>query len=290
MVQILQCCAQSSIWVFIAEMDNDSPRFLFDIQNFASKLKIKQSGDDSNFYFFVDNTEQMKSVLRDNNISTERVYPLAQFETEIGTLNHIPFLGCVISSHGNINGAATLNPNKILTCINKIPGLTDGLLLLGQCFAGVFNVPTTSKICVIGASNFCESLSSSHIKGVSWIANIFLYYFSLWFTETQNQDVDGDGNCSILDAYKYASFRTNISLQELKANFSKTFHIWCTGEVEKLYRISNQIINPKEDQNTYQLQAMYETVQQQLNNNLSVYHNTQEAWISDINVAIRLII
>lgn len=290
MVQILQGSTQGSIWVFIAEMDNDSPRFLFDIQNFAEKLKTKQSGNDSNFYFFVDNVDQLKSVLQVKNISTNKVYSISQFETEIGKLSGIPFLGCVISSHGNIDGAATLNPNKILSCINNIPGLTDGLLLLGQCFAGVFNIPTTSKICVIGASNFCESLSSGYLKGVPWVANIFLYYFSLWFTETQNQDVDGDGNCSILDAYKYASFKTNISLQELKANFSKTFHIWCTGEVEKLYSISNQIIKPQEGQNTYQLQAMYETIQQQLNNNLSVYHNTQEPWISDMSVAMRLII
>lgn len=290
MVQILNREIQKSVWVFIAEMDNDNPRFLFDIQNFAEKLKTKQDGDDSNFYFFVDNIDQMRSVLRDKNISTDRVFELSVFQDEISKLSNVPFLGCVISSHGNIDGAATLNPNKILSSINKIPGLTDGLLLLGQCFSGVFNVPSSSKICVIGASNFCESVSSGRIKNVPWVANIFLYYFSLWFIDEAAQDVDGDGICSILDAYKYASFKTSLLLQELKASYSKTFHLWCTAEVEKLYELSNQIIKPQENQNTYELQAMYETIQQQLNNNLSIYHNSQESWISDMNVALRLII
>ena len=126
MVQILQTSAQSSVWVFIAEMDRDLPRFLFDIQNFAEKLKAKQSDNDSNFYFFVDNVEQLKSVLAQKNISTDKVYEISQFKTEMGKLSGIPFLGCVVSSHGNIEGAATLNPNKILSCINNIPGLTDG--------------------------------------------------------------------------------------------------------------------------------------------------------------------
>lgn len=291
MVQILQCSAQSSVWVFIAEMDEgvERPRFLFDIRNFAEKLKIKQSGDDTNFYFFVDNVNQLKSVLELANISTNKIYHISQFEIEVGKLSGIPFLGCVVSSHGNINGAATLKPNKILTCINNIPGLTDGLLLLGQCFAGVFNVPTTSKICVIGASNFCESLSAKFSE-VSWCANIFLYYFSRWFIENNNQDVDGDGNCSILDAYKYASFHTSLLLQNIKAGFSKSFHIWCTDEFKKLQDISNQIIAPKEDQNIVELQAVYKSTQLELDRNLSLYHNNQEPWISDMSVAMRLII
>ena len=290
MVQILKRAASSTVWVFIAEMDRDSPRFLFDIQNFAEKIKTKQDGDDSNFYFFVDNTDQMKSVLKDKNISIDRVFQLSEFQSQIKNLKDISFLGCVISSHGTINGAATLNPNLVLSSINGISGLTDGLLLLGQCFSGVFNVPSNSKICVIGASNFCESVSSGQIKGVSWIANVFLYFFSLWFVDDEAQDVDKDGNRSVLDAYKYASFRTNLLLQELKVQYSKTFHIWCTAEVERLYSISSQIIKPEKDQNIYELQAMYEAVQQQLNNNLSIYHNTQESWISDMNAALRLII
>ena len=289
MVQILQTSAQSSVWVFIAEMDRDLPRFLFDIQNFAEKLKAKQSDNDSNFYFFVDNVEQLKSVLAQKNISTDKVYEISQFKTEMGKLSGIPFLGCVVSSHGNIEGAATLNPNKILSCIKNIPGLTDGLLLLGQCFAGVFNTPTTSKICVIGASNFCESLSAKFSE-VSWCANIFLYFFSRWFIENNNQDVDGDGNCSILDAYKYASFHTSLLLQNVKAQFSKNFHIWCTDEVKKLQDISNQIIAPKEGQNIVELQAVYKSTQLELDRNLSLYHNNQEPWISDMNVAMRLII
>lgn len=292
MVRILQCSEQSSVWVFIAEMDMGSgerPRFLFDIRNFAEKLKTKQSGDDTNFYFFVDNVDQLKSVLEPAGVSVNKVYHISQFEIEMSKLSGIPFLGCVVSSHGNINGAATLNPNKILSCMNKIPGLTDGLLLLGQCFAGVFNVPTTSKICVIGASNFCESLSAK-FEEVSWLANIFLYYFSRWFIENNNQDVDGDGNCSILDAYKYASFHTSLLLQRIKADFSKNFHIWCTDEVKKLQDISNQIIAPKEGQNIVELQAVYKSTQLELDRNLSLYHNNQEPWISDMNVAMRLII
>ena len=76
----------------------------------------------------------------------------------------------------------------------------------------------------------------------------------------------------------HASFHTSLLLQNVKAQFSKNFHIWCTDEVKKLQDISNQIIAHKEGQNIV-LQAVYKSTQLELDRNLSLYHNNQEPWI-----------
>jgi hypothetical protein len=187
-----------------------------------------------------------------------------------------------LTRHGDIDGInckKNIKPEALLKEINGVPGLTDGLLVLGQCFSGIFNMPKQSKVCVIGASNFYPSISSPNIENSdSWIANVFLYYFAKWLREPY--DVDGDDQNTILDAYKYTSYHTNLFLTQTKIDSSKTFDKWCTQEYIDII------------QKPQNLQSSLDYVQRMntLDNKLPLYHNHQEAWISDYDVALRLII
>jgi len=272
-------------WVFLCEEDGQSPRFMFDVRLFAESLKSKQDGIDDNMYFFASNSDAMKNLLAEKGINTDKVFHYSKFEEEMRKLNNIPFLGCVVSSHGDINGAVNIKPNQILSLIQNIPGLTDALLLLGQCYSGIFNMPRQSKVCVIGASNFCPSISAN-IENIGWTANVFLYFFAKWLKNPN--DVDGDGQMTLLDAYKFASYHTNNALNEIKADLSRQFHIWCTEEVKKLNNLANEILNDKG--NNPKDMALYKMSSMKLENLLSIYHNSQESWISDMGTALRLIL
>lgn len=281
MVQILSKPSSGSIWLFICGHDE---RFMFDVRHFAEQLKSAQDNKDDNFYFFAPNPEALKNLLHDRAIDNRKVFDCIEFKNKIESLKNIPFLGCIISSHGNCGGIEVLGdmkPAKFLNLIHSVPGLTDGLLLLGQCYSGIFNMPKQSKVCVIGASNFCPSLSFPVQSG--WSKNIFLYFFANWIKSPS--DIDGDDQNTILDAYKYTSSMTNDELNKIRSGLLKTFNV--------LFRerdsISSELIKPENITNI-ELQARYGAITKNLDELINLYHITQESWISDINTAMRLIL
>lgn len=279
MVRILKNCDDSK-WVFICGND-PTPRFMFDIINAAKIVRDKQGGIQSNIYYFSD-MPSANMLLTDNGLSAGHLYPTSRLFDTLDSFHDISFLGCVVSSHGNLDGincASNIKPNQLLEKIQVINGLTDGLLLLGQCYSGIFNMPTHSNICVVGASNFYPSISSQiHDNVCNWSANVFLYYFFEWLRNPV--DVDGDGQATILDAYKYTSYKTNDFLVKSKANSSKTFDKWCLDE-------QKSIDNPSEEDRN---RGLIFLKVKQLNDKLALYHNHQEAWIANQNAAMRLIV
>lgn len=279
MVRILKNCEDSK-WVFICGQEL-TPRFMFDIVNAAKIVKEKQGGIESNIYYFSD-FPSASSVLTANGLSAGQLYPTNKLFEILGTFRNISFVGCVVSSHGDINGIScslNIKPNELLAKMQQIIGLTDGLLLLGQCYSGIFNMPSHPNICVIGASNFYPSISSVIDDDFcNWSANVFLYYFFNWLKSPM--DVDGDGQATILDAYKYTSYKTNDFLVKSKIKDSKTFQSWCLDEQKK-------IDNPSEDDKNKGLTFIRV---QELNTRLSLYHNHQEAWISNQDAAMRLLV
>ncbi|MDR0448994.1 MAG: hypothetical protein LBG89_00840 [Rickettsiales bacterium] len=253
---------------------------MFDIINAAKIIKERQNNE-SNIYYFSD-FQSASKILTANGLSAGQLYSTDRLEEILNGFSNISFLGCVVSSHGDINGincSSNIKPNHLLEKMQKIPGLTDGLLLLGQCYSGIFNMPKHSDICVIGASNFYPSISSPINDGrCHWSANVFLYNFFDWLRAPV--DVDGDGQPTLLDAYKYTSYKTNNFLVDSKISDSKTFEKWCLDE-------QRRIDNPTEDDKNKGLPFLRV---QALNERLSLYHNHQEAWISNQTAAMRLII
>lgn len=268
---------QDTKWVFVCGRD-DTPRFMFDIINAAKIIKERQNDREDNIYYFTD-LPSASSFLTANGLSAGQLYGISQLIPKLETFKDIAFLGCVVSSHGNIDGMEGIKPSELLNAMQKITGLTDGLLLLGQCYSGIFNMPRQSKICVVGASNFYPSLSYKGIDDkCSWSANVFLYNFFKWIQNPQ--DIDGDGQHTVLDAYKYASSTTNDFLVAKKIQDSKDFQTWCSKEYEE---ISVKPTNPMQKMD-------FEARMNRLDARLSIYHNHQEAWVSDQEVALRLIV
>jgi hypothetical protein len=282
MVQILSRPSSGSLWIFVCGQDE---RFMLDIVNFANQIKISQNNADGNFMFFAPNAEGLINLLSSRKIQiNNNVFKCEEFEEKIKLLKNISFLGCVVSSHGNscgIESLSELKPAKLLKLLYNIQGLTDGLLLLGQCYSGIFNMPAQPNICVIGASNFCPSLSLS--EPGCWIANTFLHSFAEWIRNPQ--DMDGDGHNTILDAYKYAACKTNDKLSNFK---SKTF-VNIQHAFKQLYALQSELIKPANSDNI-ELQAKYGIVSNNIKTWITNYHIMQESWISDMNTALRLIL
>jgi hypothetical protein len=81
-------------------------------------------------------------------------------------------------------------------------------------------------LCIIGATNFSESLSapinlpnpikrSDGTDGLrDWDANLFLAHFFEWILTPR--DVDGDGRYTLMDAHKHSSVGTYSILRSLK--------------------------------------------------------------------------
>ena len=279
MVRILKNFDDSK-WVFVCGKET-TPRFMFDIVNAAKVVKNRQNGVETNIYYFSD-FPSASTVLTENGLSAGQLYPTDRLFSMLDSFENVSFIGCVVSSHGDMDGincSSNIKPNQLLQKMQNIKGITDGLLLLGQCYSGIFNMPNHSNICVIGASNFYPSISSQiNDNGCNWSANVFLYYFFEWL---QNPvDVDGDNQNTILDAYKYTSYKTNEFLVKSKIEDSKTFEKWCLEEQRK-------IENPSEEDKNKGLTFVRV---QELNRHLSLYHNHQEAWISNQSAAMRLIV
>lgn len=268
---------QDTKWIFVCGRDS-SPRFMFDIINASRTIKERQNEREDNIYYFTD-LPGASTFLSDNGLSSGQLYPIIDLIPKLKTFRDIAFLGCVVSSHGNIDGMEGIRPIELTDTMQQITGLTDGLLLLGQCYSGIFNMPRQSKICVVGASNFYPSLSYSEIDNEClWSANVFLYYFFKWIKHPI--DIDGDNQHTVLDAYKYASSMTNDFLISKKIKDSKEFQKWCLTEYEEIK------VQPAD-----QLQKMqFDARMNKLDERLSIYHNHQEAWVSDQEVALRLIV
>ncbi|MDI9314300.1 MAG: hypothetical protein QM529_06475 [Hydrotalea sp.] len=272
--------ADNAKWLFICGKEAGD-RFIYDIINSARAIKDYQGKKDDNFYYLIPNSEAFRNHFFENGlkITSDNYFELTlpNLDKIVAAQRQLSFLGCVVSSHGSVEGGIDeiINPNHLIKKISDIKGLTSGLVLLGQCFSGIFNLPNQDKICVIGASSFYPSISRAQIdEKCHWIANVFLYYFSQWIKNPQ--DIDGDEEKSIADAYKYTTYHTNKLLLEDRREKSKTFDEWC---IKKYTTIKNMA-----DMRQKQL------FMGALNQEIEMYHNHQEAWISDLKLGLKLLI
>lgn len=133
----------------------------------------------------------------------------------------------VSSCHGGINGIGTVDgikPNELITAIKTNQRISNCVVFFGQCYAGVFNYTNVSdenkKIVYIGATGMRSGLSTlmqwniTPTNPIKWSANISVYYMFEWIDNPV--DVDNDGQYSVMDLYKYVSFKTNEKTELLE--------------------------------------------------------------------------
>lgn len=140
-----------------------------------------------------------------------------------------------VTGHGGFDGisaAPVVTPSALIASLKKSPKLKNAVVYLGQCYAGIFNYMAVARstkksddeidphVIVVGATNLYESISSSTTETLlngpmTWLANLFLLYVFKWIS--QPTDVDGDGQCTVMDSYKFAGVQSNMSNKAVKA-------------------------------------------------------------------------
>lgn len=196
-----------------------------------------------------------------------------------------------ISGHGCIDGLpaspAFIQPTQLLNSLKHSPNLNRAVVYFGQCDAGIFNfMPIGRKpnlpaathdpdVIFVGATNLHFSISSStqetFVSGqLPWQANLFLLYVFKWISNPV--DVDGDGQQTIMDSYKFAGALSNAANRKMKhAVFYRSMGLHDRFEAAQIALQANPT-DPA-------LQFAMDTAQQEYVEVLNLQFNHQESWI-----------
>ena len=218
-----------AVWVFVA--CSQEPRHLYDII-FAISVLRERGVPEGRMLVFVDHArpEPYFEPYRIRN-----VFPFGELARELAGALPSRTAIVVIGGHGAElglvpkNAAAPFRPTALYAAIAGIPQVTIGVVLLTQCFGGIFHYTKADgrpALVVMGGANLNLSLSmnielpapllqATGVPGLSsWAANVFAFDFFSWIKE--EHDVDGDGALTVMDAFKYAGAKSNIRVRESK--------------------------------------------------------------------------
>lgn len=246
----------NSHFVFVAisgqipENENDKERFIKDV--FHGVYVLQKIGVSGNRISIISDWESSDWTSR-NFPYFEPIRPQNAY-SYIKSIN-AENLFVISCCHGGLSGIGSIDsirPHDLITAIKSNVNISNCLVFFGQCYAGVFNYTNVSdenkSIVYIGVTGMRSGLSSL-IKwdinpqlSFSWCANIAVYYMFEWL-ETPI-DVDGDGLYSIIDLFKYVSFKTNEKTEVVeKAEEFKFLTTKISAEIDKrLHADENDVI------------------------------------------------
>lgn len=258
-------------WIFLCSGQGQH-RHLLDIAWAVVSLRSR-GVQDKNIFIFQDDTNY-KQYLDDFAISG-LVFDFNEFmekpiETESSGVCFI-----VIAGHGSPLGIESnnlsLTPTDIFSRARSISKAQRCIIILGQCFGGIFEALDASsvpEIGVIAATELNLSMSNSLCLGKRdikftnnkgevlkhWPANVFLFHFFRWLR--QPEDIDGDKKYTLLDAYKYAGSFTNEDLSHSRLVQSLDLNGELAAAKEKLKKHNDgTVILDKLD-----LDALYDSI------------------------------
>ena len=200
----------------------------------------------------------------------------------------------VMGDEKGIMGRKVIQPEPFYKLIRERGELKNVVVVLGQCYAGVFNYTNarayrdketgeqlSPNMIVLGATNLHESISTP-FTGTSlcgdriWVANTFLAFFFGWIRDPR--DIDGDGRYSVTDAFKYAAIFSNRLHKKAKG----------LGVIEGLvaydkFKEVGQSLdsNPKNEQLNLELKSLAKVIE----NELDTRFVHQESWILNVEKA-----
>lgn len=280
----------NTVWIFVAAGGSEA-RHLTDLLWGISVLRRKGIKD-RQIYIFSDFIP-MTAFLGQFGI-TQNLFHAKYLKSELQKISGYKHLMMVVSGHGTHVGlpvaGSKLAPTDVIQAIRGCAGLLSGTLILGQCYAGVFNfLPASDKpeIVIMGATNLYSSLSASitlfhpiispdtKTQMQSWLANIFLFYIFDWVLNPM--DIDGDGRPTVSDMYKYAGVNANKHLLHLKSQLARTYDDWCIAAKQKL--------DDHESKKSLLLEIEKKSIEDQLENNLSNLYLHQEPWMLHATLA-----
>ncbi|MFY1055114.1 hypothetical protein ACOQNP_26160 [Ectopseudomonas khazarica] len=286
----------NTFWVFIS--DSTEARHTFDVIHAVGVLLSKGVSEKAIRYF----TDDAQAVKFTSAFNYPAPMPIANLGNEIAAAKGFENLFLVVTGHGWAEGIGypvKISPSHLVSVARSAPNAELVVIALTQCFAGVFNfADARSKppIVMLGAANLGSSLSTpinftltapngDQLSG--WAANSFMFYLFRWFFAPR--DIDGDGQITLLDAYKYSgSFASGeiiqtkptvfVESQQLAAKYQeiKTRIDAENEEAIKMKRPPNH--NPQDLLN-------FQAAKTQLDEKISILHISQEPWLLHADLA-----
>lgn len=278
-------------WIFMLTTSSKiEDRHLNDII-FGVKILLSKNVPIQNISLIID--EEKDTVL-------QKMAPLLNQDTTIYKYSDI---GQILSSldkdnivitvtgHGGITGIDNnppIKPYDFLHTIKINSTAKNVFILLGQCYAGIFNLMRVTKgqkkggaytphIVIIGAANISTSISLLvKYDNVSWDANIMLAAFFQWL-ETPI-DIDGDKRYSFIDAFKYITYITNNECQKI----DKRQHIETIQLINKYSEIQKKLEEKPEQELTLDDILTIQSIERKL----SINYVPQETWILNSSPAL----
>ena len=219
-------------WVFIltsvAEPDD---KHLHDI-NFGVNILLLKNVPFENITLIIDgNHSNIKKIIKPSNKKKIKIFNPEDFKTILSCIKK-DFIVLSVFGHGNLDGLAAkvpIKPHIFINTIKSVCSAKEVFILLGSCYAGIFNYPNTKlkgrfftpNIVITGATNLTKSISIPiGSYGNNWEANIMLFAF--FAAIKMAIDIDGDGHFSFIDAFKYMTYVVNE----------------CCLEIEKIQRLT----------------------------------------------------
>lgn len=276
----------NTLWVFVSSSREE--RHLTDIV-FGFTSLISKGVNSSHIRVFVDHP---LPDLHLNPYGINRINDLTDLQAELATEEGYDNIVLIIGGHGSPLGIgespSQISPDHIVTAVRSIQEICLGVIVLTQCYAGIFNyldALEAPQLVIIGATNLKPSVSAEiqlpkamqledGSPGKSkWSANIFALGFIDWLANPL--DLDGDRATNLVDTYKYAGFFAN---EQLRANKCSAYQSAqeLSGELR-----SAEGLAAYGDPQQFDIDAIRTALDQKLN----FLHVHQESWILNANLA-----
>lgn len=278
-------------WVLFLSSPHPNPEFRHVIDLVFGFLCLEKAGvNHQDIFIYIDGNPQVISQYFVIGTSSPlQIKNSDEFFTD-ASQNDYSQMVMFVTGHGSphgIDAAVPINPNKLITTIKSMPQLSDAVVYLGQCYAGLFNYvkagrpygTTEPDVILIGATNLHESLSHSTsekfmTQEVTWPANLFLLHVFKWISSPV--DVDGDGKVTIMDSFKYAGVHSNMHNKQFK-----------TGGFMGMLNLHEQckslfsLCQSQKDDQALNMNNMvtFEAAMTQYQDCLSAHYVHQESWI-----------
>jgi len=279
---------EGTTWIFIS--DSDENRHLYDIIFAVDVLRRRGVADERVLVF----TDHPQAALQFAPYGI-RHRALSEIGPTLATRRGGPAALLATTGHGRSDGIGAgrtvLTPHGLLSAVRRIPGLKRGVLVLGQCFAGIFDqvdAKADPELVLMGAARLNMSLSvpiklaaplrqRDQSEGLcTWSANLFLLKFFEWIATPL--DVDGDGCLTLSDAYKHAGVQTNRDLVQIKSSL----YLEVRDLASRVDLLGAKLKGPSPSDDD---RLAHDAVTRQLQQRLEILHLHQEAWLLHAHLA-----
>ena len=213
----MNICYSTKFLFVVTSSGKVEDRFLYDVELFVKIIKSKGV----NLSNIIIATDAQENIVLSKCPDMQGASFITSLQL-LSTINTIDGDNLIILAdcHGSIRGIdaqSPIMPYPLTEAIKTNPSLKNTIVFFGQCYAGIYNWVDLRKdntnIVYLGATGFDSSLSYG-VSGIPWSANISLVAFGQWLL--QPIDIDGDGQFTVMDLYKYIACFTNSVTDEIE--------------------------------------------------------------------------